>query len=288
MSLTHFSALPAMFLLTGINVLWSQETATPSREAEKLLKEAGWQRAQVMKDSFEPAIRDLSRNSSEEYRALYLSAVYEVFFAKDLKPQQAFREWQKKNTGLVSDSRLPIATELAAANLQGHLYLILEDQPRAINCFLTVLKGIQEGPDNLTGFHLLQESLGESLLTKYYRIEDAYLKEDGGYSGAIANVEKLFNTSILPWYEQHQPREIAALWDMLIIAKSKAASLSKKNADQFAIAGHAELLLAKAASLEKIGQKKQAIAVLKELLQKFPLYPKYKDIEARFLQLSAE
>jgi hypothetical protein len=285
MSLTRFLLLLIIASLPGVTPLRSQETPVASPEAVKVLKESRLNRAQALQDSFNPVIGALSGG---DYRSLYLNAVYAVFFANNLRPQPAFRDWQKKNAGLVNDPRLPEATRLAAANLRGHLYLILGDESQAVGCFLSVLRGLRDGPDNLAGFHLFQESLNESLLTKYYHIESEYLNEDGGYTGAIGNLEHLFTIAILPWHEKNNPQEIAGLWDSLIMAKSKMASLSDQAADRFALTGQPELLLAKAESLAQNGQKKQAVAVLKDLLQKFPMYPKYQDIEAKFLQLSGE
>jgi tetratricopeptide (TPR) repeat protein len=270
----------SIVLLVSVSGFAVEETAAPSPEIAKLLKEVEWKRRQALKDRFNPMLHNLSTG---DYRQLYLDAVYAVFFANQPNPQKDFQNWAKTNKGLVADPRLPLAANLAALNLQGHLHLIMGEEETAVNCFVKVLQGIASGPDNLCGFHLLQESLGETLFVKYFAIENDYLNKDGSYTGAIGNVEAFFTANILPWYREQRSKEVAAIWDTAITASAKTATLSEEKHRKFQLTDHPRLLSQKAGDLYQLGYKKEALNILKETMQKFPEYPDFEDLTKQLI-----
>jgi len=288
-----FTATVGLLMISSkLGLAQTAEITTPQpvtipAEIEKVLKEAKWKRQEAMKARFNPILQDLSRRTEGSYQSLYLDAVYGVFFAKEPKPEKAFQEWQKKNKGLVEDPRLPVATRLASLNLQANIYLILGDEEKAVGYFVELIRGIADGPGDLAGFHLMQESLPDTLLVKFYGVESDYFKVENCYMGAISNVEALFIAQVLSWHEKKQPNRVSSIWDFTIAACGKIASLNDQKLNQFNLMDCPRLLVGKSDSMAKIGQKSEASNILRTVLNNFPEYPGFDEVTRRFLQLNS-
>lgn len=258
-----------------------------SGELQKVLREARGKRKEALKARFQPILDDLSRRTSGSYHSLYLDAVYGVFFSKDPKPERAFQEWEKKNKGLVKDPRLPLATQLAALNLQGQIHLILENEPEAFSSFKELIETLAGAPDDLVGFHLMHESLPETLLVRFYGIEPDYWKEGNRHTGPISEVEALFSIHILPSLVGERTKDLARMWDASIQASARMATSSDAKARKFDLTDHPRLLVAKADSLNQAGLKAEAIQVLKMVLKTFPHYPKFGEVTDRLITIDS-
>lgn len=225
----------------GVFSLIAEETANIPPDIERLIQKSRQQRQDTLKAKFAPIQKDLANRSDP--RQFYLDAVFQVFFAKEERPDKPWRDWQKTNRGLVEDERLPLATETASLYLQGHLFQLMGREADAVATWTNALNRMASGQEKLTGFHLLQESLADSLLVKFYGIESEYLKEKDVYYGSLGDVEAFFTKSVLPWHEEHQPQTLGNLWDIAITAIGKASSLSEQKATKFAITEQPRLFL---------------------------------------------
>lgn len=264
-----------LLCLTGGNV-YSQESTLPP-DVARTLRNAKYEHEEAMRKRFEPIIHDLSRGSDSEYAQLYSDAVQNVFFGTDTDNGKAWREWQKKNKNVLDDPRLPLATQASALYLQGQLYLVLGNKTDANTCFNKVLNIMANGPKDLAGFHLMQESLTTTLLFKYYNISQEYLNTKETYGGSISQVEPLFKGLILPVAIQIDPQNLDGYWNTLIIAFGKVASNSDTQAQKYAVDDYSRLELEEAQSLLQAGQKKKAIDLLTKLLSDYPDSPRYKE-----------
>jgi|GEM_PF-7100926 len=255
-------------------------------ELQKILADAKWTRKQAMKGKFDPILRDLSGSSASNPQALYLAAIYGVFFSDQLKPERAFGEWRKQNKEILEDPRLQQAMQLAILNMRGQIYFVLEEEEQSTECFNTLLNRIAVSPSNIGGFHLMQESLQSALLVKYYRITTDYWKEAKCYTGTINDVESLFLTCVLPYYESKQPKSVGVEWDQMIAAAQRIKSINAQTLEQFNLTELPRLLTAKADSAARTGDLNMAITTLKNILLKFPTYPRYSEVEKRLEEIA--
>jgi tetratricopeptide (TPR) repeat protein len=265
--------------------MYAQEPNLPP-DVARTLRNSKYEHEEAMKKRFEPIIHDLSRGSDSDYAQLYFDAVNSVFFGTSTDNGAALREWQKKNKSLLEDSRLPLATQASALYLQGQLYLVLGNKIDANACFNKVLNILANGPKNLAGFHLMQESLTTTLLFKYYNIPQEYLDTKGTYCGSISQVEPLFKGLILPIATQSDPQNLDAYWNTAIVAFRNVASNSDAQSQKYAADDYPRLVLEESQSLLQVGQKKKAIDLLTQLLSDCPDSPKYKEISDALIAAS--
>ena len=254
----------------------AQDPALPP-DVARALRQANAEHEEAMGKRFEPIIQDLSRGSDSDYAQLYSDAIHAVFFANDDEKGTGWKSWQKENKNILADPRLPAATQTSALYLQGQLYLVLGRQVDASNCFNKVLNIMASGPQDLGGFHLIQESLTSTLLFKYYNLSPEYFKAKDAYYGSIAQIEPLFKKLILPIAIQSDPKNIESYWNTAINAVGNTASLSDTAKQKFAVDDYQRLSLEEAKCLNDLGQKKKAVAILEQLLTNYPDSPRYKE-----------
>jgi tetratricopeptide (TPR) repeat protein len=265
------------FVVNGYSNASAQDPTLPAGVANAL-RESQLEHEEAMKKRFEPIIQDLSRGFDSDYAQLYSDAIRAVFFANDTASGAGWREWQEENKSILEDPRLPLATEASALYLQGHLYTVLERQDDASACYIKVLNILANGPQNLAGFHLMQESLTTTLLFKYYNIAPEYLDTKDTYCGSIAGAEQLFKGLVLPNAIKSDPRNIESYWNTAITAIGKASSLSDTQVQKFNVDDYPRLVLEESQCLMQLGQKKEAIYLLEQLLSSYPDSPRYKEI----------
>lgn len=256
------------------------------QEIDKLLKEARWKRQEILKGRFEPVLRDLGRSSGGEFRDLYFNAVYLLKFSEDARSEKAFQEWQKDHRELVADPRLEVCTKIASLNLQGHIYLILGDRDKASSRFLDALNEIAGAPDNVAGFHLMQEKLEDSLLLKYYKINPEYFRGNSKFLGTASDVEALFLEEVLPWYQQNHPDRIGGAWDAMINAAGKIAALNEISLQKFNLSDCPRMLMAEADCLFEANDRGHAVQALKILVQRFPESPNFDEAAQKLKEFS--
>jgi tetratricopeptide (TPR) repeat protein len=264
----------------------AQQTNLPP-EIARTLYESKLEHDQAMQKRFEPIIQDLSKSSDSDYSDFYANAVHTVFFAQNnIDDQDGWKDWQKKNKGLLEDPRLPIATAAAALYLQGHLYSVLGKQSDAVACYNKILNIIANGPQNLAGFHLMQESLTGTLFFKYYNIPSEYLDTKNTYCGSMAQTEQMFKGLILPDAIQNDPKNIDSYWNTAIVAIGNVSSLSDAQRQKYAVDDYPRLVLEEAQCLVQLNQQKNAIFLLERLLSSYPDSPRYKDISDALIAAS--
>ena len=274
-----------MGVLLCVDKAYSQEPSLPP-DVARTLRNAKYEHEEAMRKHFEPIIQDLSRGSDSDYAQLYVTAVQSVFFSDDNARGTGWKDWQKQNKGILEDPRLPLATQASALYLQGHLYAVLGRQDDATNCYNKVLNILANGPSDLAGFQLMQESLTTTLLFKYYNIAPEYLNDKDTYCGSIAQAEKLFKELILPNAIKTDPRNIQSYWNTAITAIGKASSLSDTQLKKFNVDDYPRLVLEESQCLIQLGQKKDAIALLEQLLSSYPDSPRYKEISDALITAS--
>lgn len=282
----------AITLLAGESSLLPQvsaqnvgQEAIPS-DVQKFLEDAQWKRKQTIKKRFAPVLSALAQAESIGYGQLYQNAVFRAFFAGDTKPEQAFREWKKKNKQLVEDPRLAPATKIAVLNLQAQIYQILDEEEAAMSYYNKMVAVIKKSPSDIGAFHLLQESLQESLLVKSFQLEEEYVTNDRVYAGTILELEELVASQALPWYERNRPNEVGKQWDEAIQAIKMLAMSDQERYKKFLFSGWPDLIVKKAECLNKLGKRAESLTLLKEVLSNFPEYPDYEKVEQRIIAYS--
>ncbi len=262
--------------------LHAQDTPIPA-DIQKLLQTADTKRKEAMNGRFGPILTDLQQRSGDS-RQFYLDANQQVLFSKGDAPQKAFSDWKIKNKEFLDDPRLPAAADIELLYLRGHIQHAKGSDPAAMASFNALLAAVRAGPPDLLGYRLMKEGLTETSFFKFYDLEEGYFQDKDGYYGTPGDVEKLFVAMMEPWYEGSDPNTLGAEWDLMIAAAEQAAQATDKASDNYALVDHPRLLVLKADSLVKVGKKAEAIETLKQVIQKFPSYPRYKEVADKLIQ----
>jgi hypothetical protein len=279
--------LSCFLLSIEVSAQTNSTTASLPQEVIDTLRESKLDHDQALRKRFDPIIRDLSRGFDSDYAQLYSDAVDNTFFAGKPDADKEWREWQEENKGILEDPRLPLATAASALYLKGHLYQILSQQSDACDCYLKVLNIMANGPENLVGFHLMQESLNDSLLVRYYQIPKEYFTDDSAYYGSIGQTEQFFKSLILPYALQNDPTNIDSYWNTAIAAIARASSSSVGQKQKFAIDDYPRLILEESKCLEQTGKRKVATSLLEQLVANYPDSPHYKEITSALIEASS-
>ena len=280
---------PARFLLSlllglGLAVasLPAQDTPIPP-DIARLLAAADAKRKEAMNGRFGPILSDIQQRSGDS-KQFYLDAIQQLQFSKGTSPQKDFSDWKLKNKELLDDPRLPVAADIHLLYLRGQINHAKGSDPAAMACFNSLLAAVRGGPPDLLGYRFMKEGLTETVFFKFYELEEGYFKEKDGYYGNPGDVEKLFTGMMEPWYQDNDPKSLGAEWDLMIAAVDQASQVTDKSADNYSLVDHPRLLVLKADSLVKAGQKTEAIETLKQVIQKFPAYPEYKGVADKLVQ----
>ena len=260
----------------------AQDTPIPA-DIQKLLQTADAKRKEAMNGRFAPILADLQQRAGDS-RQFYLDANQQVLFSKGDAPQKAFSDWKIKNKEWLDDPRLPAAADVELLYLRGHIQHAKGSDTAAMAAFNALLSAVRAGPPDLLGYRLMKEGLTETSFFKFYDLEEGYFRDKDGYYGTPGDVEKLFVAMMEPWYEENDPNALGAEWDLMIAAAEQAAQATDKTADNYALVDHPRLLVLKADSLVKVGKKAEAIETLKQVIQKFPAYPRYKEVADKLIQ----
>lgn len=221
--------------------------------------------------------RELSEAIASRQAAidLYFEAVRATRFAGDDREQTQFREWRKKN-----EDQIKSPDHVAA--LHAHMTYLgmaiqcagMMDRRPALPSLTGYVRSTHQLSPAARNSDLLKRKLSESVLVKYYRIQEA-VSRIPDWEEIPGHLDGIERKTIFPMLRRERSPELIRLWDEKILRETEEASRSGLTYDQeqFRSVRWLSLQWDRAKDLVAIGQTDAGLAEMFRLVKANASHP---------------